>query len=86
MTPAEFRNWRETMGLSQTQAAKALGLSVRVIKYYDNGTRSPAQGSVPVIIPHTVHLACVALQMADAFKRDGSEGLVSCFLGVVVNV
>jgi hypothetical protein len=49
MPAAAFRAWRQRNGLSLAAAAEALGLSRRMIAYYDNGTWP---------VPKTVMLAC----------------------------
>ena len=43
-----LREWRRMMGMNQTQAAQALGVSVRMLKYYESGQRA---------IPKTLQLA-----------------------------
>jgi len=53
MPRGDFRAWRERQGLSLTGAAKALGLSRRMVAYYDSGER---------IIPKTVMLACKGVE------------------------
>ena len=57
MNPEEFRSWRKSLGLSQKQAAHALGLKRRMIQYYEKGER---EGDT-VRIPLSVRLACFAL-------------------------
>lgn len=49
LAPQDFRVWRQRLGLSQTGAAKALGISGRMVKYYEEGRH---------MIPRTVMLAC----------------------------
>ncbi len=49
MTPDAFASWRQHHGLSQAKASVALGLSDRMIKYYEDGTH---------LVPKTVMLAC----------------------------
>ncbi|HCF18844.1 MAG TPA: XRE family transcriptional regulator, partial [Rhodospirillum rubrum] len=58
MTPADFKQWRKLLGLSQKEAAEALGLKRRVVQYYEKGERDGDEVSVPKI----VRLACWALQ------------------------
>lgn len=53
MTPEEFKAWRKRLELTQTQAAEALGLSLRAIQYYERGERE---------ITRTVALACAAVE------------------------
>ena len=49
LPPETFRAWRARHKLSQAKAAAALGLSGRMIKYYEDGSH---------MIPKTVMLAC----------------------------
>lgn len=49
LRPEAFRNWRAKHGLSQAKAAAALGVSDRMVKYYEDGSH---------MIPKTVMLAC----------------------------
>ncbi len=58
MQPIDFKKWRKGMGLSQKEAATALGLKRRMIQYYEKGERDGEE----VQIPLTVRLACFALQ------------------------
>jgi DNA-binding XRE family transcriptional regulator len=60
MTPAEFRNWRTRLGLSQAQAAAALDLAVRTIKRYEKEPETSLDDA-PWPIPRVVALACKAL-------------------------
>jgi len=55
--PADFKSWRKWMGLSQKEAAEALGLKRRVVQYYEKGERD----GETVKIPRSVRLACKAL-------------------------
>ena len=57
MEPGDFKKWRKAMGLSQKDAAHALGLKRRMIQYYEKGERDGEK----VHIPLTVRLACYAL-------------------------
>ena len=57
MGPKEFKRWRKSLGLSQKDAAKALGLKRRILQYYEKGERD----GKPVDVPKTVRLACYAL-------------------------
>lgn len=57
MPPEAFKHWRKALGLSQKEAAEALGLKRRVVQYYEKGERD----GEPVTIPKTVRLACFAL-------------------------
>lgn len=40
MIPSDLIRWRLAMGYSQAQAAEALGMSVRAIKYIEAGVTS----------------------------------------------
>lgn len=53
MTPNMFREWRQGLGASLTQAADVLGLSRRMIAYYESGEKE---------IPKYIALACVGVQ------------------------
>lgn len=57
MSAAAFRRWRETHSYTLDGAARALGLSRRMIAYYE-------QGSKP--IPRVVALATRALDLSEA--------------------
>ncbi|MEM8988313.1 MAG: helix-turn-helix transcriptional regulator [Pseudomonadota bacterium] len=57
MDPADFKKWRKSMGLSQKDAAHALGLKRRMIQYYEKGERD----GETVAVPRAVRLACYAL-------------------------
>ena len=56
LTPEDFRSWRTRHGLSQAKAAIALGISDRMVKYYESGSH---------LAPKTVMLACAGY---DALK------------------
>jgi transcriptional regulator with XRE-family HTH domain len=53
MKNTALKAWRARLGLSQTEAAKALGLSIRGYQNYESGERA---------IPHPVALACKYLE------------------------
>lgn len=55
MTSDAFRSWRERKAYTLDQAARALGLSRRMVAYYEKGQRP---------IPRVVALATRALDMA----------------------
>lgn len=57
MTPGQFKRWRKQMGLSQKDAAHALGVKRRVLQYYEKGERDGKK----VEIPLSISLACYAL-------------------------
>ncbi len=54
MTADEFRHWRERKSYTLDEAARALGLSRRIVAYYEKGDRR---------IPRVVALATRALEM-----------------------
>lgn len=60
MTADNFKAWRKEMELSQSAAAKELGLSVDTLTNYEAGIRR--DNGKPVIIPRHVALACAALK------------------------
>jgi len=55
MTADAFRHWRERQAYTLDEAARALGLSRRMVAYYEKGNRP---------IPRVVALATRALEMA----------------------
>jgi transcriptional regulator with XRE-family HTH domain len=57
--PEDFREWRQRLGLTQTEAGKLLGLTLRAIQHYEGGTR---------LIPRTTELACWALEHGAAIR------------------
>ncbi len=58
MTPEDFHAWRKRMGFKKIEAARALGIGVRTLDYYEAGERSDG-GASP--IPRAIALACAAL-------------------------
>ncbi len=56
LTAAAFRAWRERKAYTLDGAARALGLSRRMVAYYEQGEKP---------IPRTVALATRALELAD---------------------
>jgi DNA-binding XRE family transcriptional regulator len=54
ITAQAFRRWRERKAYTLDTAAQALGVSRRIVAYYDRGTRP---------IPRTVALAVKALEL-----------------------
>lgn len=54
-----FKTWRKVMGLTQAQAAEALGISKPTIENYERGTRR--DNGAPVEIPKHIALACAAI-------------------------
>lgn len=65
MTPDAFRAWRAAQGLSQLQAARALGITKRMIQLYEKGEKpEPGTAGVSVRdveIPRSIALACAAI-------------------------
>ena len=57
MNAKEFKRWRKALGLSQTTAARKLGLKIRTIQYYEKGER---KGRI-IEIPKAVALACFTI-------------------------
>jgi transcriptional regulator with XRE-family HTH domain len=53
MSPSAFKAWRERMGLTQDEAASALGVSRRAVIYFEQGERN---------VSRTVSLLCAALE------------------------
>jgi transcriptional regulator with XRE-family HTH domain len=60
------------MGMSQKQAAQALGLKRRMIQYYEKGERDGDK----VEVPKAVRLACYALTVgiSDYLGPDEADG------------
>ena len=52
MTGEELKGWRKAQALTQSEAAKALGLKLRMIQHYEKGSHK---------IPRTLALACWAM-------------------------
>lgn len=63
MPAREFQSWRARHRLSLSGAAQVLGLSRRMVAYYDSGER---------IIPKTVMLACRGAYPEEYCPRHGS--------------
>lgn len=57
MKSADFKRWRKNLGISQKDAAHALGIKRRVIQYYEKGERDGKKVDIPLYI----RLACYAL-------------------------
>lgn len=51
MTPRDFQRFRKALGKSQSEVAKALGISIRTVQSYEQGLRS-----VPARIEQLVYL------------------------------
>lgn len=62
MTPAAFKAWRHHMNMGQREAAEAIGVSLRMVAYYEAGKRTDGDPR-PVRIPKTVALACAAVAL-----------------------
>lgn len=58
MTPADLIEWRKRQGLKKTDAAKRLGVSYSMYRYYENGER---EDGTKVEIPLAIALACSAI-------------------------
>lgn len=56
LKPQDFKRWRKSQGLSQKDAAHALGLKRRVVQYYEKGERDGKRIDIPLYI----RLACAA--------------------------
>ena len=59
MTPIAFHNWRLRNDLTQTGAAKLLGLHEKTIRTYEKGVN---WRGVEAPIPRAVYLACWAIE------------------------
>ncbi len=71
MKKEQFKAWRKAMRLTQTGAARALGLSRNSIELYERGTRRDDPDRI-VVIPRTVELACAAL-MLGIYRYSGPD-------------
>ncbi len=71
MSAEAFKAWRRKLGLSQKEAAKALGLKLRIIQYYEKGERD----GKAIVIPRSVRLACQAL-ITGILDYDGQNVMV----------
>ena len=71
MSPQQFKRWRKGLGLSQKEAAEALGLKRRMIQYYEKGERD----GEAVKVPRSVRLAAWALaQGITDFDGEAARG------------
>jgi len=59
-----FRAWREGMGWSQLRAAAELGLTTRMVSYYECG-----RGGKPQRVSRAVGLACNLLALAYGVRK-----------------
>ena len=50
-----LKDWRNAHGMTQREAAEALGVSPRMWRYYESATH---------LVPKTVHLACIGFDAA----------------------
>lgn len=64
MTPADFIAWRRRLGLTQSAAAEALGLTASRISDYEMG-RTRGSKSIPAPIPRAVELACAHIERGE---------------------
>ncbi len=60
MTKEEFKAWRKLLGLTQAEAAEALGISPRWLFILEKGEE--AQTGKQAVISKTLALACEALE------------------------
>ena len=58
MTPGDFYAWRLRCNLTQREAARHLGKTIRMINYYEAGVK----GDTTIEIPKAVILACWAIE------------------------
>ena len=65
MKPSQFNAWRKPLKMIQNEAASALGLTSRIIRYYEKGERNGEKFANPKAIT----LACYALILGvDAYS------------------
>lgn len=67
MTAAELKSWRKGLGLTQPQAAEALGISLSMLCNYEKGI--DRQTKRPAPIPRTVALAAVMLSHTATMQK-----------------
>lgn len=72
MTPEKFKEWRSTIGFSQTEAAKWLGVSRDTIGNYESGSRRDdgRDVSIPLAIEQACHTIALSVALRD---RDPSK-------------
>lgn len=69
MEAAEFKEWREGLGLTQRQAAEELGVAPLTVQKYERGFRHDT--GKPVRIPARVALACAEITRRLRANRAG---------------
>jgi len=60
MKPEDFKCWRKKNGLTQQQAADALGLIRITVTNYERGSRLGSGSEIK--IPRSIALACAAIE------------------------
>lgn len=73
MTPADLKSWRKRLGLSQREAAGALGLSVNWYGQMEAGFRRGT--GEPIEVPKVVAFSCAWIALygvADPFPSSTS--------------
>lgn len=68
LTPSEFRQWRDVLGLTQQDAADLLGLVRGTIGDYERGKRRSTGGEAAV--PQIVALACAGVWYTTSHRGD----------------
>lgn len=70
MTPGDFYAWRLRVrgGITQREAARLLGKTTRMIRYYEAGVKG--DGSI-IEVPKAVILACWAIEQQKDQSRRG---------------
>lgn len=67
MTPEEFKAWRESMGWTQKEAGRQLGLSTRNIIRIEQGVNSAGK---PMDISRAIKLATHALRLDEKLQEN----------------
>lgn len=50
LTPQQFTSWRKNLGMSQSVAAKQLGISLSSVYAYEQGVRKEGKVSIPFLV------------------------------------
>lgn len=68
ITPEKFITWRRSLGMSQSAAAKILGISASSIFYYESGKRKEGEVKIPLLV-------CLGMSAISAGLKPYGENL-----------